>query len=78
MEVNHSFRGRGCHWLEVADRRASEIVLSGVATGNKTARAFSSTGRRWYCLGLTKRWSLYVASSATPGPSATDAGRMQS
>jgi hypothetical protein len=29
-------------------------------------------------LGLTKRWSLYVASTATPGPSATDAGRIES
>jgi len=33
-------------------------------------------GRRWYCLGLTKRWSLYVASTATPGPGTTYAGRI--
>jgi len=30
--------------------------------------AHCCTGRPVDCLGLTKRWSLYVASTATPGP----------
>jgi len=34
---------------------------------NRTARKLAPAGRPVDCLGLTKRWSLYVASTATPG-----------
>jgi len=35
---------------------------------NRTAHKHMPVGRPVDCLGLTKRWSLYVASTATPGP----------
>jgi len=35
-------------------------------------------GRPVDCLGLTKRWSLYVASTATPGSRPTCVERKQS
>jgi len=35
---------------------------------NRTAHKLAPVGRPVDCLGLTKRWSLYVASTATPGP----------
>ncbi|HTS57850.1 MAG TPA: hypothetical protein VMH03_09895 [Terriglobales bacterium] len=37
----------------------------------KEAARVINTGRSGGLLGLTKRWSLYVASQATPGSDAT-------
>jgi len=44
---------------------------------NRTARAFDCTGRPVDCLGLTKRWSLYVAPSANSGSRRDCVGRIQ-
>jgi len=46
---------------------APERDLGKETTKSRTARAWIYAGRPVDCLGLTKRWSLYVAPSANSG-----------
>jgi len=48
-------------------RMLRKIVNARAGVKNKRPASLKPAGRPVDCLGLTKRWVLYVASSATPG-----------
>src|ERR1035438_8095950 len=60
-------RGQSSPWQGIILQSKSLRIRGQASPRTERPAGSNPTGRPVDCLGLTKRWSLYVASTATPG-----------